>query len=193
MLKGNKHYARYIFLKMRPDMGETTAAYVTRLREKAHDCDFGTNCDERILEHLIQTIENQVLIQKCISKSWTLQEFLIEAGQSEDISLQMREMKIGQENKDIAKVEESRRRNPRAHWNTVNNIRRRHDQLCSNCALTADLRFILRGKTAQPTVRNAIIVRDTIILQPSVDPIKANIYKVIDNQVEATEAKENAE
>ena len=56
-------------------MGETTVAYATRLREKAHDCDFGTNCDERILEHLIQTIENQVLIQKCISKSWTLQEF----------------------------------------------------------------------------------------------------------------------
>lgn len=92
--KRNKHYARYIFLKMRPDMGETTVAYATRLREKAHDCDFGTNCDERILEHLIQTIENQVLIQKCISKSWTLQEFLMDAGQIEDISLQMRDMKI---------------------------------------------------------------------------------------------------
>ena len=88
-------------------MAETTVAYATRLREKAHDCDFGTNCDERILEHLIQTIENQVLIQKCISKSWTLQEFLMDAGQIEDISLQMRDMKIGPDNKDIEKVEES--------------------------------------------------------------------------------------
>ena len=135
--KRNKHYARYIFLKMPPDMGETTVAYATRLREKAHDCDFGTNCDERILEHLIQTLENQVLIQKCISKSWTLQEFLMDAGQIEDISLQMRDMKIGPDNKDIAKVEESRRRNPRAHRNTGNNNRRRHYQLCSNCGFEA--------------------------------------------------------
>ena len=62
-----------------------------------------------------------------------------------------------------------------------------------SCALIADLRLILRGKPAQPTVRNAIIVRDTIILQPSVDPIKANIDKITDNQVEANETKENAE
>ena len=80
---------RYIFLKMRPGIGETTVAYATRLPEKAHDCDFDTNCDERILEHLMQTIENKSLIQKCISKSWTLSEFLAEAGQKEDNSLQM--------------------------------------------------------------------------------------------------------
>ena len=32
--KRNKHYARYMFLKMRPLAGETTVAYATRLREK---------------------------------------------------------------------------------------------------------------------------------------------------------------
>ena len=64
--KRNKHYSRYMFLKLRPNIGETTVAYATRLREKAHDCDFGTNNDERILEHLLQTIENKMLIQKCI-------------------------------------------------------------------------------------------------------------------------------
>ena len=101
----NKHYARYIFLKMRPEMGETTVAYATRLREKANDCDFDTSCDERILEHLIQTIENKNLIQKCISKAWTLFEFLMEAGQIEDISLQMKDMKIGPDDRDVAKVE----------------------------------------------------------------------------------------
>ena len=46
---------------MRPEIGETTDAYATRLREKAHDCDFGSNCDDRILEHLIQTAYIQVL------------------------------------------------------------------------------------------------------------------------------------
>ena len=54
-------------LKMRPDTGEATVLYAMRLQEKANECDFGTNCDERILEHLIQTIENKMLIQKCIS------------------------------------------------------------------------------------------------------------------------------
>ena len=46
-------------------------------------------------------------------------------------------MKIGQDNLDIAKVEESRRRNPRAHRNAGNNNRRRHGQLCSNCGFEA--------------------------------------------------------
>ena len=36
--KKNKHHARYLFLKMRPHMGETTSAYAARLREKAKEC-----------------------------------------------------------------------------------------------------------------------------------------------------------
>ena len=91
--KRNKHYARYMFLKMRPTIGESTVAYATRLREKAYECDFGSNCDDRILEHLIQTIHNELLIQKCISKAWTLKEFLSEAGQIEDIADQVHVMK----------------------------------------------------------------------------------------------------
>ena len=83
--KKNKHYARYIFLKLRPELEETTVAYATCLREKAHDsCNFGSMCDERILEHLIQTIEDRALIQKCISKSCTLKEFLKAARQTEE-------------------------------------------------------------------------------------------------------------
>lgn len=46
--KRNKHYSRYMFLKMRPEIGETTVTYATRLREKAYECDVGTNSDERI-------------------------------------------------------------------------------------------------------------------------------------------------
>ena len=66
----------------------------------------GSNNDERILEHLIQTTENKSLIQKCISKSWSLQEFLTEAGQIEDISLQMRDMTIRSDEKEVAKIEQ---------------------------------------------------------------------------------------
>ena len=95
-----------MFLKMRPQAQDTTVAYATCLREKAHGCDFKTTQDERILEHLIQTIENQALIQKCISKSWTLQEFLSEAGQIEAISEQVHDMKADPWSKKIAKVAE---------------------------------------------------------------------------------------
>ena len=102
--KQNKHYARYVFLKMRPLAGEATIAYATRLREKAHDCDFGNTFDDRIIEHLIQTIENQHLIQKCIAKSWILSQFLSEAGQIEDISLQVHDMKYSPDDKNIARV-----------------------------------------------------------------------------------------
>ena len=106
--KRNKHYARYMFLKMRPLAGETTVAYATRLREKAYDCEFGATFDDRILEHLIQTIENQQLIQKCISKSWQLSQFLLEAGQIEDILMQIHDMKEPQQDKYIARIQGSK-------------------------------------------------------------------------------------
>ena len=66
--KKNKHHTRYVFLKMRPAHDETTNAYAAHLREKANECEFKANCDEQILEHLIQTTQNQSLIQKAITK-----------------------------------------------------------------------------------------------------------------------------
>ena len=78
-------------------------ANATRLREKAHECKFGYINDEKILEHLIQ-IENQHLIQKCISKSWTLQQFLTEAAQIEDISIQVHDMKADLAYREIARA-----------------------------------------------------------------------------------------
>ena len=74
---------------MRPTPGERTVAYGTRLREKASECDFGDSCEDRILEHLIQTVDNQTLILKCIRREWTLAECLKRAGEMEDLSMQM--------------------------------------------------------------------------------------------------------
>ena len=68
--KWNKDYTRYQFLHMRMTASQTTAAYATRLREKANECDFGDSLEDRILEHFIQTTDNQALTQKCISKGW---------------------------------------------------------------------------------------------------------------------------
>ena len=71
--KKNKHHADYLFLKMRPQVGETISPYAARLREKVKECDA---FDERILEHIIQTIDNKKLVKGAISKTWDLTRFL---------------------------------------------------------------------------------------------------------------------
>ncbi|CAC5361325.1 unnamed protein product [Mytilus coruscus] len=91
--KKNKHHARYLFLKMKPFRDENTVTYVMRLTEKAHECEFEATCEERVLEHCIQTITNQDLIKRAISKGWNLDKFVEEAGQMEDTCLQMKDMK----------------------------------------------------------------------------------------------------
>ena len=60
--KQNKHHARYQFLKEKPAPGKSITAYTTSLREKAKRCEFGEAHDERILEHIIQTIDDKAII-----------------------------------------------------------------------------------------------------------------------------------
>ena len=83
---------------------ETTAAYTARLPEKANECDFGDSLEDRALEHLIQTTDNQALIQKCINKGWTLDRFLLEAAQIEDTAFQLRDMKPVHREQFITKI-----------------------------------------------------------------------------------------
>ena len=94
--KKNKHHACYLFLKMRPHVGETMSVYTARLREKAKVCEFGDTFHERILEHIIQTIDNEKLIERAISKIWDLTRFLTEASQTEDIARQIQDMGMEQ-------------------------------------------------------------------------------------------------
>ncbi|CAH3177125.1 unnamed protein product [Porites lobata] len=75
---------------MRPHVGETISA--AKLREKAKECEFGDTFDERILEHIIQTIDNKKLIKRAIIKTWDLTRFLTEASQTEDIARQIQDM-----------------------------------------------------------------------------------------------------
>lgn len=130
--KRNKHYALYVFLKMKPMEGESTVSYATRLWEKAQDCEFGNNLDDRILEHLIQTIESETLIQKCIAKGWSLSEFLSEAGQCEEISLQMRDMKTKSTEREVARVDgyDKWRNDEKRHGKN-----RKTEKRCGNCGL----------------------------------------------------------
>ena len=91
-----------MFLKMRPQPGESTVSYAARLREKAKNCDFHDN-DERILEHIIQTTENQELVRKVIYKKWTLKQSLDEMQLLEETNVQVNAM--GQHDTgDVAKI-----------------------------------------------------------------------------------------
>ena len=88
----NKEHARYVFLKMRPNPMEATNVYATRLREQAAECKFEATEEDRILEHLIQTIGNKRLIKKAITKKMTLTQFLQEATQEEETVRQLQDM-----------------------------------------------------------------------------------------------------
>lgn len=55
-------------------------------------CEVGITYEERILEHLIQTIDNTKLTEKVISKIWDLTRFLAEASQTEDITTQTQDV-----------------------------------------------------------------------------------------------------
>jgi predicted ATP-binding protein involved in virulence len=75
----NKHHARYTFLRTKQERREKIGSYVSRLREKANDCEFGETMQERILDQCIQSVDNKELIRKAISKGWALDKFIEEA------------------------------------------------------------------------------------------------------------------
>ena len=85
------HYSGYLFFKMRLYSGETTVSYAARLREQAMNCEFH-DCDERILEHIIQTTDNAELVRKILHKKWTLKQTLEEMQVLDDTSMQVEAM-----------------------------------------------------------------------------------------------------
>jgi len=125
--KKNKQHARYIFSKCTPTNEESTVAYAARLREKAATCEF-SDMDDRILEHLIQTVRNVNLIQKAISKKWNLEKFIEEAGQMEDIKIQVDSMKAVKA--EVAKV----RQTDRHQYKPA--TRQPQKQMCKYCGKT---------------------------------------------------------
>ena len=47
------------FSKQRPESGEIVISYTARLGKKAEDCGSDDQINDRILEHLIQTIKDK--------------------------------------------------------------------------------------------------------------------------------------
>ena len=129
--KKNAHYARYLFLKMRPQAGESTISYAARLREKAANCEFH-DIDERILEQIVQTTDNAELIRKVLHKKWTLHQTLEEMQVFEDTSMQVEAMgqpttngisKINKKKKDKSKTQR-KEQNMQILWQNASNAKR---------------------------------------------------------------------
>ena len=72
--KKNKHHGRFTFSKQRPIEGESVITYSAQLRKKSKDCEFGEQTDDRILEHLIQTVKDSELVKRSIQKKWNLDQ-----------------------------------------------------------------------------------------------------------------------
>lgn len=68
-----------------------------QIRRKAPACKFN-DANERILEHIMQTIDNTSLIQKTIDKAWDLDQNA-EVTLMEDTKLRLKDMRDGQEQK----------------------------------------------------------------------------------------------
>lgn len=136
--KKNKHHSRYVFSKIKPERGEIIGCYVSRLREKANDCEFGNTTEERILEHCIQNIENKELIRKAISKGWDLDKFIEEAAHVEDTNLHLKEMRKEEPNV-VYKVQNTserrfeRRQDSNRPRRTMGTDNQRSQDLCNYC------------------------------------------------------------
>ena len=61
-------------------------SYAARMRHQAGECEFGGQEDERILEHLIQTIRDEELVKRAIKKRSNLDQVKENASQKEEIS-----------------------------------------------------------------------------------------------------------
>ena len=166
----NVHYARYLVLKTKQLAGESTVSYAAGLRDKALKCEFH-DCDERILEYIIQTTTNAELVCQVLHTHWTLQQTLTEMQLLENTSEQVRMM--GQHDTlDVAKIN---RRNSKKR-NKLSQIEQYKEQhiLCKYSDKTHP-RKTNRGETnqedngtkgtsrEQPTIRTQRTLTATLI------------------------------
>ena len=141
---------------MKPHAGEGTVSYAAGLREKSKSCDFHDD-DERILEHIIQTIDNTDLVRRVLNKKWTLKETLADMQVLEDTSEQVEVMgrqnsnsvsKIGKHKKEKSKsliYARQKESNKTSHANIVGKhiqCKRNFVQLMGNSAANVEDQII---------------------------------------------------
>jgi len=92
----NKYHGRSVFSKMNPKPNEAITMYAARLKDKAAYCKFDSYVgerDERILEHLLNTTDNDEINKRAISKEWTLDKYLTESATREHLNRDIKDMR----------------------------------------------------------------------------------------------------
>ena len=121
----NVEYEKAKFRSMRQLSSETVAAYHTRLKKQAVNCEFGNaNLDNEIKSHIIQTTTDSKLRRKGLRETLTLAQVLTEGRNNELSSAQNQEMEH------VLKKEDKQ--------NTVNAVSiqtSRPTKMCRNCGL----------------------------------------------------------
>ena len=140
---------------------------------KSKDCEFGEQTDDKILEHLIQTIKDSELVKRSIHKKWNLDQFLEEASHREDINRRVKDMKedfkiskVGYQPEIIQRVasgEEETRRNHREL--PENETARKKRKRKAKAMVTVESQEHTRpAETAQHTDNNGLSVLSTMIM-----------------------------
>jgi Zinc knuckle len=89
----NTVYERHMFRQMGPQVGETTAQFVTRLKQQAQNCDFGDKLEENVRDQVIDKCADQRLTVKFLEKkNLNLKQVLEIARAHESAQRQMRDM-----------------------------------------------------------------------------------------------------
>ena len=70
--QANVPYERLVFRETKQSVSETVEQYITRLRQKAHTCEFGETCEEQIRDQVISGCISHNLRLKLLQKGGDL-------------------------------------------------------------------------------------------------------------------------
>ena len=147
--KKNKEFERYEFRNMKQSKSESIDQFVTRLRQKATNCDF-TDKDVEIKSQMIQGCYSQKLRTKCLEEDKALDVLLTMARTMEIAQKQAKCMENGQSDSSLDKVDKIKSKSSKQFGNSSppkrfvapaqqkhtaprNPTHKPRDQKCRNC------------------------------------------------------------
>lgn len=91
VLKVNTAYARHSFRQLTQNAGETVRQFVTKLKQAARDCDYGTDTDNQIRDEVLWKCTSEYVRRKLLEEgqTLTLTRTLEIADQCEKVETQM--------------------------------------------------------------------------------------------------------
>ena len=162
-VKNNVPYERHVFRQLSLKNNETVDQFITRLRQQAHLCDFGTSLNDNLRDQLIDKIRNTGFRKKLLqTNNINLEEALSQARAWEAVDQQLRQMTLVNEDEQrVNSVTPPRQqRKSRADMTCFNcgrkgHIARDHDcpargKICAKCNKHGHFAPCCRGGNSVP-------------------------------------------